>query len=165
MLCRSNNISHAVSPPKSATSAILRRRWGTPQCCASSTRHATLHRPPISSWYPPQVFQPFSGTSISGASGSAMRMASSRTAAKSFPPLELKAPGTFSQTIYRGRTNSPVRPLAMSCAFISLIIRICSMYRPERAPASPARFPAMERSWLSRIRNNQDYAEKIVIPK
>nr|DAV43519.1 MAG TPA: hypothetical protein [Caudoviricetes sp.] len=23
----------------------------------------------------------------------------------------------------------------------------------------------MERSWLSRIRNNQDYAEEIVIPK
>lgn len=56
----------------------------------------------------------------------------------------------FSQTIYRGRTNSPVRPILLSRSLISLIIRICSIYRPERAPASPALFPAMERSCLTR---------------
>lgn len=37
-LSRSKSISGADSPPKSATSAIRRRRWGTPQNCASSTR-------------------------------------------------------------------------------------------------------------------------------
>lgn len=43
----------AVVPPKSATSAILRRRWGTPHHCASSTRQATLHRPSTSLYPPP----------------------------------------------------------------------------------------------------------------
>ena len=36
------------------------------------------------------------------------------------------------------------------------MIRICSIKRPERAPASPALAPATERSWLFRIRDNQD---------
>ena len=39
------------------------------------------------------------------------------------------------------------------------------MKRPERSPASPALAPATDRFWLFRIRNNQDYAEEIVIPK
>lgn len=49
--------------------------------------------------------------------------------------------------LYRGRTSSPVRPMLLSCSLISLTIRICSMYKPERAPARPARFPAMLKSW------------------
>lgn len=39
------------------------------------------------------------------------------------------------------------------------------MNNPLLAPANPARFPPMLKSWLFRIRNNQDYAEEIVIPK
>ena len=143
---RSNSISCAVSPPKSATSAILRRRWGTPQYCASCTRQATLHRPSTSR-YPPQVGQPFAGTSILGASGSTRRIVSSSTAAKSRPLLLLSAPGTFSHTMYLGRISSPDRPSCLSCSRISFITLICSINRPLRAPARPARLPAMLRSW------------------
>ena len=76
-----------------------------------------------------------------------MRMISSRTAAKSRPPLLLNAPGTFSQTIYRGLTMSPVRPFALSCSLISFTMRTCSMNNPLLAPANPARFPAILKSW------------------
>jgi len=79
---------------------------------------------------------------------SAIRQVSSSTARKSSPFEQEKAPGTFSQTIYRGRTASAVLPLALSKALISLITRTCSMNRPERSPCSPARLPfATLRSW------------------
>ena len=39
------------------------------------------------------------------------------------------------------------------------------MNRPERAPARPALAPATDRSWLSRIRDNPNYAEEMIIPK
>ena len=81
--------------------------------------------------------------------GALIRTISSRTMRKSSPlgsPLE-KAPGTFSQTIYRGRTDRPVRPCSRSASLISFTIRHCSINRPERAPASPALAPATLRSW------------------
>lgn len=71
----------------------------------------------------------------------------------------------FSHTINLGRTSRAVRPRNLSAFRISFTSLTCSMNRPERAPARPALAPATDRSWLSRIRNNQDYAEKIVIPK
>ena len=71
----------------------------------------------------------------------------------------------FSQHMNRGRTWRPDRPRSKSASRISLMIRICSMKRPERSPANPVRGPATDKSWLSRIRNNQDYAEEKVIPK
>ena len=83
------------------------------------------------------------------ASGSATLMISSMTAAKSEPlgfPL-LNAPGTFSHTMYLGRTAQAVRPRFLSRSLISFTIRICSINRPDRSPARPARFPATERSW------------------
>ena len=71
----------------------------------------------------------------------------------------------FSQHMNRGRTWIPVRPRKTSASRISFMILICSINRPERSPASPALAPATDKSWLFRIRNNQDYAEEIVIPK
>lgn len=139
---RSKSTSGADIPPKSQTSEIRFLLWGTPQNCASCTRQAMLHPPPMRH---PLVGH-FAGVGIEGACGSTILTASSSTAAKSFPPLLLKAPGTFSQTIQRGRTIAPVRPLLTSFCLNSFMHRICSMYKPERSPASPALFPATERS-------------------
>lgn len=145
---RSKRISPAVCPLKSTTMLIRRLRWGTPQYWASCVLHATLH--PSPSIPPAFVHFCLSGSRGRENPGSAMRTASSSTAPKSPNPslkLLLNAPGTFSQTIYRGRTSSPVRPMLLSCSLISLTIHICFMYKPERAPARPARFPAMLKSW------------------
>ena len=94
----------------------------------------------------PLVRHPFSGRGIA-ASGWTTRAVSSRTARKSSPPLLEKAPGTFSQTMYRGRTDRTGCPSRMPASRISFTILICSMNSPERSPASPALFPATERSW------------------
>jgi len=78
-----------------------------------------------------------------------IRMISSRTIRKSSPfgsPLE-NAPGTFSQHINLGRTKIPDRPRSISAFLISFVIRVCSIKRPERAPANPARAPATDKSW------------------
>ena len=53
----------------------------------------------------------------------------------------------FSQHIQRGRISTPKRPRSWSAALISRTIRICSMNKPERAPARPALAPATDRSW------------------
>lgn len=76
-------------------------------------------------------------------------MISSRTIRKSSPfgsPLE-NAPGTFSQQRNLGRTKMPDRPRSISAFLISFVIRVCSINRPERAPANPARAPATDKSW------------------
>ena len=80
---------------------------------------------------------PFGGRGITAVS-SAILVTSSRTARKSSPRLLLNAPGTFSQTMYRGF------PYFFR---ISFTILICSINSPERAPDSPARFPATLKSW------------------
>ena len=74
---------------------------------------------------------------------------SSRTIRKSSPfgEPELNAPGTFSHARKRGRIKRAVLPLWTSAALISFTILICSMNRPERAPARPERGPATLRSW------------------
>lgn len=89
---------------------------------------------------------PLSGRGTSGASGSAMRTISVRTAWKSAPPFELKAPGTFSHTMNLGLANriSTSAPVAFR---ISFTIRICSIKSPDRSPSSPALFPATLKSW------------------
>ena len=63
-----------------------------------------------------------------------------RTAWKSRPALLLKAPGTFSHTMYLG-----FRPCVFS--LISLMIRIASRNSPDRSPLSPCRRPATLKSW------------------
>lgn len=64
----------------------------------------------------------------------------SSTAAKS-QPLELeRAPRTFSQTAHRG-SSPPVSSRS------SRMMRTASPNSPEREPASPARLPAVDRSW------------------
>ena len=83
---------------------------------------------------------------------SAIRHVSSSTARKSLSPADEKAPGTFSHTMNRGRmgrvSSAPFSRFRFSSAcLISLIIRICSMNRPECSPASPALFPAKLKSW------------------
>ena len=83
---------------------------------------------------------------------SAMRQVSSRTARKSSPPAEEKAPGTFSHTMNRGTIPPGLAGsfplfLSSSACLISFMMRICSMNSPERSPDSPARFPAILRSW------------------
>ena len=65
----------------------------------------------------------------------------------------------FSQHIQRGRMLTLSRPRAFSANRISRTMRICSIKRPERAPTRPALAPATERSWLFRIRNNQDLSQ------
>ena len=107
---------------------------------------ATLHFPPTSVRHP-AVGHPFLGTETAGTCGSAILIVSWRTAPKSYPLLELKAPGTFSQTIQRGRMSVPVLPLAASAHLISFIILICSIKSPDRSPARPARLPATDKSW------------------
>lgn len=97
---------------------------------------------------------PFGDSGTSGASGSAILIVSSRTTRKSSPLFELKAPTTFSHTINRGRINLPVRPRPASASLISFMILICSINRPLRFPAKPARFPATDRSWLTRRTSN-----------
>jgi len=146
---RSKSISGADNPPKSATSAMRFLLWGTPQNCASCSLQATEKGTPPSPTPErhPACGHPPSGTGTAGASLQTMRTVSSRTAAKSFPPLELNAPGTFSQTMNLGRTNSPALPRRTSSLRISFMTLICSMNRPDRAPARPALFPATERSW------------------
>lgn len=123
---------------------VLTSSWGTPQNCASSTRQRTTRKSsasllamlhPSPSMRPLDRHFPPGGPGIT-APGSTTLAASSEN-----------APGTFSQTIQRGRTCSAVRPRNLSAWRNSLIIRICSMYRPERSPASPSRFPATLRSW------------------
>lgn len=102
---------------------MRRRRWGTPQNCASSTRHA-IDQPPSAPNRHPAIGHPPSGTSTSGASGSMTLIVSCKTAPKSAPLLELKAPGTFSQTMKRGRTPPP--------AIASLLIRKPHfLYKPD----------------------------------
>lgn len=142
-LSRSKSISGADCPPKSATSAILRRLWGTPQNCASSTRQAMENPSPMI--HPAVLHFPFGDLGITVLS-SAILAASSRTVRKSSPPFDENAPGTFSQTMYLGRTNRPVLPAALSRSLISFMIRICSMYKPDRSPESPARLPATLKS-------------------
>ena len=143
---RSKSISGAVRPPKSQTSAMRFLRWGTPQNWASKTLHARLHCPPMSVRHPASG-HPYLGLEIAGVSGWMILSVSWRTAPKSSPLLELKAPGTFSHTIHLGRMRGPVRPLAASAHLISFITLSCSIKSPERSPASPARLPAIERSW------------------
>ena len=143
---RSNRISGALSPAKSATSAIRFLLWGTPQNCASCTRQATDHFPISSYKHPAFVHPPLSDKGRSGTSFSDILTISSRTVLKSSPLLLLKAPGTFSQTIYLGRIRKPVRPFCLSRSLISFTMRICSMNSPDRSPDSPARFPATLRS-------------------
>jgi predicted MPP superfamily phosphohydrolase len=143
---RSKSTSGADSPPKSATSAMRFLLWGTPQNCASCTLQATLHPPIFSLIHPDLGHFPLSGIGTSGASGSAILTISERTAWKSLPPLLENAPGTFSQTMNRGRTIQPVRPVVRSRSLISFTIRTCSMNSPLRSPSSPARLPATERS-------------------
>lgn len=52
----------------------------------------------------------------------------------------------FSHTINLGRIWIPARPRDLSASLISFTMRICSMMRPERSPASPALAPATDRS-------------------
>ena len=83
------------------------------------------------------------------------RTISVRTVWKSLPPFELKAPGTFSQTIYLGRTLIPDLPFRRSFFLISFTIRSWSMNRPLRVVSSsplssclrPLRSPATDKSW------------------
>ena len=74
---------------------------------------------------------------------------SSSTIRKSSPlgEPELNAPGTFSQHSSLGRIDTPVRPRCSSAALISFTMRICSINRPDLAPARPERGPATLRSW------------------
>lgn len=78
-----------------------------------------------------------------------MLQISSSTIRKSSPfgEPELNAPGTFSHAINLGRVKRAVLPRSTSAALISFTIRICSINRPERAPARPERGPATLRSW------------------
>ena len=79
-----------------------------------------------------------------------MLQISSRTIRKSSPlgEPELNAPGTFSQHRNRGRIERAVLPRSTSAALISFTTRICSIKRPDLAPASPARVgDATLRSW------------------
>lgn len=115
--------------PKSARANTRRRRCATPNHCASSTAHSTIASGPTAQ---PSVPQPFGGTGVSSTPDSA-----STTAAKSAPLLELKAPGTFSQRANRHPHHR--RAHSMIC--------IAVKKSPERAPASPLRLPATDRSW------------------
>ena len=161
----SNRSCGASSPAKSARRKMRFRRCATPQYCASKQRHAKEKSSPALS-SPASGHEPGYGLGTTS-SGKEIRTISSSTILKSSyfgVPLE-KAPGTFSQHIQRGRISTPKRPRFWSAALISRTIRICSIKRPERAPARPALAPATDRSWLFRIRDNQDYAEEKVIPK
>lgn len=142
-------MSPAVTPLKSARTQTLRRRCGTPWYCASCVFQATLHPANSSQRAPDFGHFPPSGKGTSGAFGSAILTISVRTAWKSFPWLELKAPGTFSQTIYRGRINSLALPSSASFFRISFTTLICSMNSPLRSPLNPALLPATLRSWLT----------------
>ena len=137
MPLRTNNISGALMPLKSATSAIRRRRWGTPQNCASSTRHAMDHPSPM--MHPLFVHLLPGGRGITASLWATVASAWS-TARKSSHLLELKAPGTFSQTAYLGYTPSVL-------SLISRIIRTVSINRTLRSPSSPLRLPATLKSW------------------
>lgn len=141
MLSRSKSISGADSPPKSATSAILRRLWGTPQNCALSTRQAILHPSPMT--HPEVLHLPFGGSGIT-AFGSTILAISSRTRRKSSPLWLLKAPTTFSHTMYRGLAVPEADSL---CSLISLTSRVCSKKRTDRFPSNPALDPAILTSW------------------
>ena len=141
-LLSSESISGADSPPKSATSAILRRLWGTPQNCALSTRQAILHPSPMT--HPAVLHLPFGGSGIT-AFGSTILAISSRTRRKSSPLWPLKAPTTFSHTMYRGLA---VPEAASLCSLISLTSRVCSKKRTDRFPSNPAFVPAgLCRKW------------------
>ena len=59
------------------------------------------------------------GEGMLDAFSSAMCAVSSRTARKSLPPFEEKAPHTFSHTMNLGRTSSPVLPCILSFSLIS----------------------------------------------
>ena len=123
------------------------RRCATPQYCASKQRHAKEKSSPARS-SPASGHEPGYGLGTTS-SGKEIRTISSSTILKSSyfgVPLE-KAPGTFSQHIQRGRMLTPSRPRALSANRISRTIRICSIKRPERAPARPALAPATDRSW------------------
>lgn len=79
-----------------------------------------------------------------------MLQISSRTIRKSSPfgEPELNAPATFSHAINLGRVKRAVLPRSTSAALISFTIRICSIKRPDLAPASPALVgDATLRSW------------------
>lgn len=95
----------------------------------------------------PAYGHPFLGIGTGGASGSAMRMISVRTAWKSWRLFEVRAPATFSQHIHRGRMSAPVRPAFRSSSLISFVMRICSLNRQLRSSARPSRFPAMLIPW------------------
>jgi hypothetical protein len=116
------------------TSAILWRRWATPQYLASNNLHARDH--PLPEIAPDFAHFPFfpEGRGIE-TSGSTMRANLSNTHLKSSPLLELKAPLTFSQI-----ANFGYSPLVAS--LISVITRIISRNNPERSPAKPSRLPA-----------------------
>ena len=74
-----------------------------------------------------------------------------RMAANVLPPSWLSSPGTFSSSRYAGLFAS--------------VSRAISKNRVPLGSANPPRFPAIEKAWLFRYRNNQSYAEEIVIPK
>lgn len=97
---------------------------------------------------PMQIANQLKADKVLSSLGKQIRTISSSTIRKSSYfgfPLE-KAPGTFSQHIQRGRMLTLSRPRAFSANRISRTMRICSIKRPERAPARPALAPATERS-------------------
>ena len=110
----SDSKSISAGPPRSPrtpTAKRRRRRWATPKNCASRTRHPIPYRSP------PAPLMP---------------AISRRKHSKSPPPELLSAPGTFSQTQYRG--------------MISDTARTYSNMSPE-APSRPSLFPATEKLW------------------
>ena len=74
-----------------------------------------------------------------------------RMAANVLPPSCDNNPGTFSSSRYLG--------------FLTAAIRAISKNSVPLASSNPPLFPAIEKSWLSGIQNNQDYPVKRVIPK
>lgn len=73
------------------------------------------------------------------ASGCATRVSFSSTVRKSSPPLELKAPGTFSQT-------AKVGYIPFVALLISPIILTASTNSTERSPPNPSLNPAIDKS-------------------
>ncbi len=139
--------SGANEPAKSATRKMRFLRCATPQYCASRQRHASENS--LSNTISPASGQGWGYGPGIRSPGKQTRMISSNTIRKSSyfgVPLE-KAPGTFSQHRNLGRTKIPDRPRSISAFLISFVMRICSMNKPERAPAKPARAPATDKSW------------------
>lgn len=146
--CRTSySSSGANGPAKSATRNMRFLRCATPQYCASRQRHASENS--LFNTISPESGQGWGYGPGTLSQGKQTRMISSNTIRKSSylgVPLE-KAPGTFSQHRNLGRTKIPDRPRNISAFRISFVMRICSMNKPERAPANPARAPATDKSW------------------